>query len=113
MGSEGGHERPWVKPYLDARPKTLPKRTTRYCLWLSGSLVKNKALVDKGNEVTMAHDMGGIVDHGCFYAANTFFDPVQKRRVLWGWLPEEDLPMSNCAAKGWNGSLALPRELFI
>ncbi|KEY67026.1 hypothetical protein S7711_04708 [Stachybotrys chartarum IBT 7711] len=113
MGSEGGHERPWVKSYHDARPKTLLKRTTRYCLWLSGSLAKNEAPDGPGNEVTMTHDMGGIVDHGSFYAANTFFDPVQKRRVLWGWLPEEDLPMGYCTAKGWNGSLALPRELFV
>lgn len=117
MGSEGGNERPWVTSFLSRQKESLPRRTTRYCFWVSGSLdIRGDAqpgVEVEGERISFTHEMDGILDHGCFYAANSFFDPVMDRRVLWGWLPEEDVPLEHCTAKGWNGSLALPRELFI
>lgn len=29
------------------------------------------------------------------------------------WLPEEDIPASYAARKGWNGTLAIPRDVFL
>lgn len=115
MGSEGGKERSWVASYLSAKLEGFPRRTTRYCLWVGGSLdIRDEAHPGTAaDRISFTHEMDGILDHGCFYAGNSFFDPVTHRRVLWGWLPEEDVPLEHCTAKGWNGSLALPRELFV
>lgn len=108
-GTEGGVERPWVKSYLADKPDDFPRRTTRYGIWIAGSPTK------RGNNGSIAftHEFDGILDHGCFYASNTFYDPVKERRVLWGWLPEEDLPIEHCKEKGWNGSLGVPREIYL
>lgn len=108
-GTEGGEERPWVKLYLAGKPDDFPRRTTRYCIWIAGSLTRDVT----DDTVSFSHEFDGILDHGCFYAANTFYDPSMQRRVLWGWLPEEDVPIDHCKGKGWNGSLAVPRELFL
>lgn len=53
----------------------------------------------------------GIFDHGCFYAANSFFDPVAKRQVVYGWITDDDLPDSLRHAQGWSGLISLPRTL--
>ncbi|KAI3819792.1 hypothetical protein L1987_13644 [Smallanthus sonchifolius] len=41
-------------------------------------------------------------DYGNFYASKTFFDPIKKRRILWGWANESST-RSEDIAKGWAG----------
>ena len=53
----------------------------------------------------------GLVDHGCLYAATTFLHGPSQRRILWGWVTEDDLAESRYQQQGWSGCMALPREL--
>jgi beta-fructofuranosidase len=59
----------------------------------------------------MTYDFGGHLDHGCFYAANSFQDPVSKKQIVWGWITEDDLCDGLRHRQGWSGMLSLPREL--
>lgn len=59
----------------------------------------------------MSYDFGGHLDHGCLYAANSFFDPQSQKQVVWGWVTEEDLCDELRHAQGWSGMLSMPREL--
>ena len=49
-----------------------------------------------------ANDVGiGLrYDYGKFYASKTFYDPVLRRRVLWGWVGETDSERADIL-KGW------------
>ena len=55
----------------------------------------------------------GYLDHGCFYAANSFHDPVSKKHIVWGWVTEDDLCDDLRQTQGWAGMLSLPRELKV
>lgn len=103
IGAEGDVE----KDHVREGSRDVPlKRTVRNQLWMSGHLEKTAA----GAKFRYTH--GGILDHGPYYAVNTFHDAKSGRRIAYGWIPEEDLPRELAHQKGWNGSLALPRELF-
>ncbi|KAK7196177.1 Glycosyl hydrolases family 32 N-terminal domain containing protein [Novymonas esmeraldas] len=43
-----------------------------------------------------------VVDYGCLYGGKTFYDPIQRRRRMWGWI-QEDLAPSSVGANGWAG----------
>jgi len=104
-GAEGDREKDWVK---NASPAPgVPDRDVRWSLWMSGTPVAT----DRGPQ--LKHDFGGILDHGIFYAASSLQDPMSQRRVVWGWLPEEDCAESHCISRGFNGCLSIPRELFL
>ena len=107
-GSEGGVEKEWVTEYLSDKDEKHPHRSIRSCNWLSGALEKT----DNGG-VVLNPTFGGIFDHGSLYAINSFEDPVSGKRIAWGWIPEEDLPLEYHRKKGWNGALSLPRELSL
>lgn len=49
-----------------------------------------------------------LVDFGRWYASKTFWDTRQERRVLWGWVNEDD---DDFAARGWAGMQSLPRHV--
>lgn len=51
-------------------------------------------------------------DYGNFYASKTFYDPIKKRRVLWGWSNESDSQQDDIK-KGWAGIQAIPRKLWL
>uniref|UniRef100_A0A803QKE4 Beta-fructofuranosidase n=2 Tax=Cannabis sativa TaxID=3483 RepID=A0A803QKE4_CANSA len=51
-------------------------------------------------------------DYGNFYASKTFYDPVKKRRILWGWANESDARESD-VQKGWAGVQAIPRTIVL
>ena len=106
-GSEGGIEKDWVTEYLKGKPDTHPRRTVRYCNWLSGTLEKSE-----GGGAALRPNFSGVFDHGCLYAINMFRD-ASGRQIAWGWIPEEDRPIEYCTTQGWNGCLSLPRELFL
>ncbi|KZF23331.1 glycoside hydrolase family 32 protein [Xylona heveae TC161] len=54
----------------------------------------------------------GAVDWGNLYASTTFNDTKNDRRVLWGW-SDEDMGDYAVIQQGFQGSLGLPREVFI
>lgn len=105
-GIEGMPERQHLLNY--PRPKAVQNRSTGFCIWMSGELSLNSE-----KQVKMSNDFGGVFDHGCFYAANSFEDPVSKRRILIGWIREEDISLDKCRSKGWTGCLGIPRELYV
>lgn len=105
IGAEGDVEKDHVSSHQ--KSSRVPSRTVRAQLWLSGHLGKG----DDGVQFRPHH--GGYLDHGPYYAANSFLDPRSGSRIVHGWIPEEDLPLAAAAKKGWNGSLALPREIFL
>ncbi|KAK1437050.1 hypothetical protein QVD17_02835 [Tagetes erecta] len=51
-------------------------------------------------------------DYGNFYASKTFFDPIKKRRILWGWANESST-RSEDIAKGWSGIQLIPRKVWL
>lgn len=105
-GSEGGEDREHILAH-GSRQEQLPQRQPRWCMWLCGGFESDKTGVKFNPKFT------GMLDHGCFYAASTFYDPKHKRQILWGWIIEEDATIERCRAKGWTGCLALPREISL
>jgi beta-fructofuranosidase len=73
-------------------------------MWLCGDLSRGPA-----GKPEMQYRYGGVLDHGCFYAANGFCDPVTGQFVTIGWLFEEDLPQDIVQKQGWSGCLSTPR----
>lgn len=72
-------------------------------MWMSGPLETDN------NGPRMDFQLGGTLDHGCFYAANGFWDPVTGHFVTFGWVFEEDLPSHLVERQGWSGCLSIPR----
>lgn len=105
IGAEGDVEKDHVNNYK--RTPETPSRTVRAQLWMSGDLTTTS------DGIKLQYRHGGYLDHGPYYAANSFLDPVSGRRIVYGWIPEEDIPLDAAHEKGWNGALALPREIFL
>ncbi|RDL40566.1 Uncharacterized protein BP5553_00545 [Venustampulla echinocandica] len=105
IGAEGDIERNHIKDYI--LPPLLPPRTVRQQVWMSGDIIK------KGDSIKFQYRFGGILDHGSYYAGNSFVDPPSGRRILHGWIPEEDCTDEHARKKGWSGSLSIPREVFL
>jgi beta-fructofuranosidase len=105
IGAEGSVEKDHVKGHK--LPPTVPPRTVRGQLWMSGELERYE------HGVRFTYKQGGILDHGSYYAANSFLDPTSGRRIVFGWIPEEDITIDHAREKGWNGALAIPREVFL
>ncbi|XP_062184582.1 beta-fructofuranosidase 1-like isoform X2 [Phragmites australis] len=51
-------------------------------------------------------------DYGKFYASKTFYDPVRRRRVLWGWIGETDSERADIL-KGWSSVQSIPRTVLL
>ncbi|KAK7963930.1 glycoside hydrolase family 32 protein [Apiospora saccharicola] len=75
-------------------------------MWLCGKLEPGQ-----GQTIEMAYRYGGFLDHGCYYAGNSFCEPKSQRHIILGWLVEEDLSLEKRKAQGWSGMLSLPRML--
>ncbi|KAJ4185847.1 hypothetical protein NW755_008299 [Fusarium falciforme] len=99
MGTEGGLKR----GYKEGSPDSL----FAWCLWFAGSLEQT------AEGPRLRHDFDGILDHGTLYAPNSYEHPVTKKRIVFGWIKEEELTLARREAKGWTGYLSLPRELFL
>lgn len=59
---------------------------------------------------------GGLGDWGNLYALTSFNDTKNNRRVQIGWAPEDllgDDGLFSAKQQGFQGSLSLPRELFV
>lgn len=105
IGAEGNVERDHIRSH--ELPVSVTPRTVRTQVWMSGDLVK------KSDGIKFQYRTGGFLDHGSYYAANSFQDSRSDRYIVYGWIPEEDITTQRAREKGWNGSLALPRELFV
>ncbi|KAI3690610.1 hypothetical protein L2E82_48739 [Cichorium intybus] len=51
-------------------------------------------------------------DYGRYYASKSFYDSVNQRRVLWGWVNEGDSE-SDAVKKGWSGLQSFPRSIWL
>lgn len=68
--------------------------------------------MQKPDEIRLQPSHVGLLDHGCLYAASSFHDEQHDRRIMWGWITEDDLPQDYYNTQGWAGLISLPRELF-
>ncbi|KAH7169975.1 glycosyl hydrolase [Dactylonectria macrodidyma] len=100
LGSEGG--RNW-----DSDHHKTNSQGAQVAVWMAGSLNKTP----KGPK--FEHESSGVFDYGDLYAPNSYEHPDTKKRILWGWIKEDDLTLARREAKGWTGHLSLPRELFL
>ncbi|OJJ81977.1 glycoside hydrolase family 32 protein [Aspergillus glaucus CBS 516.65] len=87
-----------------------PKRAPRGQLWMS---VNPRPEGRSTSGALTTYGFAGIFDHGCFYAANAFFDPVTRRQIVYGWIMEEDLPDALRHPQGWSGLISLPRVMSL
>ncbi|KAH7009004.1 glycosyl hydrolase [Ilyonectria destructans] len=97
-GSEGGLKRKLIENEDNS--------SVGWCMWIAGTPRED------GSGVRMDVDFCGPLDNGCFYAPNSCEHPIDKTRIVWGWLKEEDITLGLRESKGWTGCLSLPRELF-
>lgn len=104
-GAEGVLERPWITAYHASHPQAAG-RVPRALNWSFGRLVR------QDTEVRMTVDTAGMLDWGIFYAAS-MFKAKDGRRLVWGWIIEEDLGDSVLQAKGWTGCSGVLREIFL
>ncbi len=74
-------------------------------IWLSGDWMINDGKIGYQRTAT------GVLDYGWYYACNSFQDPMNGRRILWGWILDNDLSSMRRARNGWSGCMAIPREL--
>jgi beta-fructofuranosidase len=81
-------------------------RSARSQRWISG-----EPLSSPDSSIKLSHEFSGILDWGLFYAANSFYDPINNQRVVFGWILEEDLSAELRETQGWSGFISLPRTL--
>ncbi|KAK9053570.1 hypothetical protein SSX86_024644 [Deinandra increscens subsp. villosa] len=84
---------------------------TRFDYYTIGTynLIQDKYVPDN----TSVDGWAGLrYDYGNFYASKTFFDPIKKRRILWGWANESSTA-SEDIAKGWAGIQLIPRKVWL
>ena len=109
MGTEGCLQNITSESFEQHQSNAGPSRPSRGQLWMSGDLQK----AESTGSPKMSYEFGGHLDHGCLYAANSFFDPRIQKQVVWGWITEEDLCEDLRHQQGWSGMLSMPRELHL
>ena len=109
VSTEGGPEREWVTEYMANKSADFPRRTPHNDHWVWGSL---QLKTDENTKYpALERSATSLLDWGALYAATTFL--YGDRRLLWGWIPDEDLAQPLLKERGCAGCLALPRELFV
>jgi beta-fructofuranosidase len=112
MGTEGCLPSALSPADTESGGSSGPTRPIRGQLWMSGSLEPNNSPSSPASSpVQMQYRFGGHLDHGCLYAANSFFHPNTSKYIIWGWITEEDLCDDLRHKQGWSGLLSLPREI--
>jgi beta-fructofuranosidase len=84
------------------------RRSARSQLWMS---IKPSTQRYTSEDALATYAFAGIFDHGCFYAANSFWDPQTSQHILYGWITEEDLSKASRHRQGWSGMVSLPRAV--
>ncbi|GAB7357282.1 hypothetical protein MBLNU459_g8251t1 [Dothideomycetes sp. NU459] len=85
--------------------------SAHWALWNEGHITRR----DNGS-AQFTPISGGAGDWGLLYALTSFNDTKNNRRVQWGWAPEDivgDGGIFSANQQGFQGSLSLPRELFV
>lgn len=80
---------------------------SHWTLWSMGNITRRE-----NGSAQYDIQASGVLDWVNNYAMNQFYDPVKDRRLIWGWI-DEDLNTTGIKAQGFQGSLGLPRELFV
>ncbi|EED18153.1 Glycosyl hydrolases family 32 superfamily [Talaromyces stipitatus ATCC 10500] len=106
MGTEGCLPRDNQSPQDNNGPTARDNRIHRSQLWMC-----IKSNESTSSAALMQYSFGGIFDSGLYYAANSFWDPISKQQVVFGWITEEDLPDTLRHRQGWSGLISLPRVL--
>ncbi|KAJ5675925.1 Glycoside hydrolase family 32 [Penicillium macrosclerotiorum] len=104
MGAEGclrSENSDWTRP-----GSARERRSARSLLWMSVNSTE-----ENNDEALSKYNFGGIFDHGCLYAANSFWDAQTSQRIVYGWVTEEDLPDGPRHSQGWSGMISLPRVI--
>jgi beta-fructofuranosidase len=93
--------------------------SAQWALWAEGTVTQRK----NGTNISAEFHprSGGAGDWGNAYALTSFNDTKHNRRVQWGWSREDILGAAPAAGsglfsapqQGFQGSLTLPRELFV
>ncbi|KAJ5936489.1 Glycoside hydrolase family 32 [Penicillium verhagenii] len=65
------------------------KRDPKGLMWMSvKSSAKDESIT---SDALTSYGFAGFFDHGCLYAANSFWDPETSQRIVYGWVTEDDL----------------------
>lgn len=96
MGAEGCIPKP-ATPGISSGQLQTPGHIDRSQIWLAGKL--DSSFRGDDSVPQMRPEFGGIVDHGCFYAAATFWDPLEKVRIIWGGLQRKIFPTTYDSGK--------------
>ncbi|KAL2838177.1 glycosyl hydrolase [Aspergillus pseudoustus] len=113
MGTEGCMPTSSSSPLSQSKYKNHPtpardRRIQRSQLWMC-----IKENTRSSSSSPMQYSYGGIFDNGLLYAANSFWDPVAEKQVVFGWVTEEDLPDDVRKEQGWSGLISLPRVPYL
>ncbi|OGE56322.1 hypothetical protein PENARI_c003G02913 [Penicillium arizonense] len=84
------------------------KREPRGQLWMSVK-ASEKQNSNSTDEALASYAFSGFFDHGCYYAANSFWDVQASQQIVFGWITEEDLSDSLRHRQGFSGLTSLPR----
>jgi beta-fructofuranosidase len=106
MGAEGCL--PSEGAVKDGAREAGSKREPRGQLWMS-IRASEKRDSNSTDEALASYAFSGFFDHGCFYAANSFWDTETSQQIVFGWITEEDLSDSLRHRQGFSGLTSLPR----
>ncbi|KAI2694860.1 CAZyme family GH32 [Penicillium roqueforti] len=106
MGAEGCV--PFESSNQDAAQEARRRREPRGQFWISVTSNGEKQSTSTDGALA-SYAFSGIFDHGCYYAANSFYDPQTSQRIVYGWITEEDLSNTLRHRQGFSGLLSLPR----
>ncbi|KAH7070006.1 glycosyl hydrolase [Paraphoma chrysanthemicola] len=79
-------------------------RATTAQMWICG-------LLEPHEGGWMKYRYSGKLDHGTYYADNSFWDPKTRQHIIHGWVLEDDLDSKLRRQQGWAGAISLPRIL--
>jgi len=84
--------------------------SNHWALWNEGTISRRT-----NGSAAFTPVSGGAGDWGNAYALTSFNDTKHNRRVQWGWAPEDtaDGGLFAMQQQGFQGSITLPRELFV
>ena len=94
-----------IKTVQNGEQEARRRREARGQLWVS---VKSYG-EQKSTGALASYAFSGIFDHGCLYAANSFYDTQTAQQIVYGWITEEDLSDSLRHRQGFSGLISLPR----
>ncbi|CAK1365941.1 Extracellular exo-inulinase inuE [Cercospora beticola] len=100
MGTEGG-----------GGPDVPFHTNAQWQLWNEGEVVRRQ-----NGSVEFIPTIGGAGDWGLGYAATSFNDTKNNRRVQYAWIKEDNLgdqALFSAPQQGFQGALTIPRELFV